>query len=276
MVEKAASRQHVAARRRVFAVRTAVAPPVDRLERPRLDVAEDLRPDLHTLADRQRIGVRGDLLGARQDVQPAQDHLRPPLTIPGRQGIGAIGERQMDGDPDDLRERLPGRRSLQQVLIPVGDLPVRRGRPRDARQCQRGREDVLAVAGMWVLGIKRVDQESRLPARRTRVNRRVKEGAHRSARGIHGDFMGESFFQMSTNRDDFSLDARGEYFALQTNSALRYKVRLSRAMIGLRCWMERFTLVGTAALAQGGHVEQPVGSVLGAQAGPFLAFGSRQ
>ena len=79
--EPAAGKQ-VAARRRVVAIGAPVAPAVDRPERPRLDVAEDLRPDLHALADRQGVGVRGGLLGARQDVQPAQDHLRPPLAIP--------------------------------------------------------------------------------------------------------------------------------------------------------------------------------------------------
>ena len=80
--QEAPPRQQVAARRRVVAVGTPVAPPVDRPERPRLDVAEDLRPDLDALADRQGVGVRGDLLGARQDVQPAQDDLRPALAIP--------------------------------------------------------------------------------------------------------------------------------------------------------------------------------------------------
>ena len=44
--QEAPTRQQVAARRRVVAVGTPVTPPVDRPERPRLDVAEDLRPEL--------------------------------------------------------------------------------------------------------------------------------------------------------------------------------------------------------------------------------------
>ncbi len=174
--QEAPSRQQVAAGGRVVAVGAAVAPAIGRPQRPRLDVAEDLRPDLHPLADRQRVGVRGGLLGARQDVQPAEHHRRPPFPIPPRQRVRPLGERQVDRDPDDLRERLPRRRALQQVLIPVRHLPVRRRRARDARQRQRRRQDVLAEAGVRVLRVERVDQQGRLRPQPARPDGGVERG----------------------------------------------------------------------------------------------------
>lgn len=59
----------------------------------------------------------------------------------------------------DLGKRLPGRRSLQEILVSVRDLPLRRGRAGDARQGQRGCEHMLAKARAWVLGIEKIDQE---------------------------------------------------------------------------------------------------------------------
>ena len=224
--QEAPPRQQVAARRRIVAIGTPIAPAIDRPERPRLDVAEDLRPDLDALADRQRVGVRRGLLRAGQHMQPAEDDLRPALAVPARQLVGPLGERQVDRDPDDLRERLPRRRTLQQVLVPVSDLPVRRRRPGDARQRQRRRQHVLAEAGVRVLGIERIDQQGIPRPGRTGPQPRVESGATLSARGIHRDFMGESSRSCRT-RLPRRRDEGG--FVMQSNDSFATQSRFVKA-----------------------------------------------
>ena len=73
----------------------------------------------------------------------------------------------MDGDADDPREGVARGRTLQEVLVPVGDLPVRRRRPGDAGQGERGGQDVLAETGVGVLGVERIEQQSELGSVRT-------------------------------------------------------------------------------------------------------------
>ena len=114
--------------------------------------------------------MRGGFIGARKHVQATQDDLGPAPTIPRRQLVRPIRERQMDRDSDDLRKRLPWRRALQQVFVPVRDFPVRRRRAGDARQRQRRRQHVLAETRVRILGIERVDQKRKLRLRWARFN----------------------------------------------------------------------------------------------------------
>jgi hypothetical protein len=77
--EEAVARQQRAARRRVVAIGPARAPvlaAVERLQPAGLDVGEELRPDLHAVADHERVAVRPALVGTRQHVQPAEHDLR--------------------------------------------------------------------------------------------------------------------------------------------------------------------------------------------------------
>ena len=92
-------------------------------------------------------------------MQPAEDDGAAVGAKPGRQLVGAPREREVDGDADDLRDRVQRRRALQQVLVPVAHLPARRRRARQAGQRQRRRQHVLAEAGVDVLGVERVDEE---------------------------------------------------------------------------------------------------------------------
>jgi hypothetical protein len=78
-----------------------------------LDIAEDVAPELHALADGQGVGVWGTLLRARQDVQPAEHNCSAPFAVPAGQRERAGGERQVDGDADDPRKRPPRRRTLE-------------------------------------------------------------------------------------------------------------------------------------------------------------------
>ena len=69
----------------VVAVRAAVVAAVDAARaRPPRRRARISRPELHAFADRDRVGVRGRLLGAREDVQPAEDDQRAALAVPAR------------------------------------------------------------------------------------------------------------------------------------------------------------------------------------------------
>ena len=67
------------------------------------------------------------------DMQAAEDNASAATAIPVSERVSPFGEGKMDRDADDLRKRLPRGRPLKQVLIPVGDLPLRRRRTGDAR-----------------------------------------------------------------------------------------------------------------------------------------------
>jgi hypothetical protein len=66
----------------------------------------------------------------------------------------------MDGDTDYLWRRIARRWPLEQILVPVSNIPVRWRGARNAGESQRGSEDVLAVTGPWILGVKRIYEES--------------------------------------------------------------------------------------------------------------------
>src|SRR5262245_55659814 len=65
----------------------------------------------------------------------------------------------MDRDPDDLGKRVERWRTLEQVLIPVRNLPVARRGPGNASQGERWRENVFAEAGVRIFRVERIDQE---------------------------------------------------------------------------------------------------------------------
>ncbi len=162
--EKAVARQQVAPRCRIVAIRPAIVTAIDRLQSAGLDVLENLRPDLYTLAERDGIRVRGGLRGRSQHMQSAENDLRAPLPIPMRELVRPLGEREMHGDSDDFRKRLEGRRTLEQILVPVADLPMSGRRGCRGRERERRRQHVLAEAGVRILAIERVDQQRIAPA----------------------------------------------------------------------------------------------------------------
>ncbi len=184
--EEARVREQVAARGRVVAVRARVVSAVDGSQRARVDVAEERAPDLHALADDERVGVRRALLRARDDVQAAEDDLRAAFAVPARECEGAPGEGQVDGDADDLREGVGGRRALQEVLVPVADGPLGRRRGRDARQRERRGQHVLAEAGVRVLGVEGVDEQRVSRRRRRRAQVGVEPRRHAQLLGHDG------------------------------------------------------------------------------------------
>ena len=53
--------------------------------------------------------------------------------------------------------------ALQEILVPVAHVPVRRCRARDARQRKRRRKDVLAVAGARILRIEGIHEQRGMP-----------------------------------------------------------------------------------------------------------------
>src|SRR5262245_21863071 len=69
----------------------------------------------------------------------------------------------MDSDSDDLGKWLPGWRSLQQVFIPVRHGPVMRCGSCDTSERQGRSEHMFAEIGMWVFGIKGIDEQGMSP-----------------------------------------------------------------------------------------------------------------
>src|SRR6478672_8651021 len=65
----------------------------------------------------------------------------------------------MHADADHMWERFEGRRTLQQIFVPISDGPFGRRGGRDAGQRERRRQDVLPETGMRIFGIKRVDEQ---------------------------------------------------------------------------------------------------------------------
>lgn len=88
----------------------------------------------------------------------------------------------MDCDPNDMRKRAGRWRSLQEVLVPKLNVPVGRGDCRDAGQRQRRRENMFAEASVWVLRIKRIDQQCVTSLNLDRLKRRIQYwcDAHRT------------------------------------------------------------------------------------------------
>src|SRR5687768_990715 len=102
--------------------------------------------------------MRRRFLGRAQDMQAAENDFRAPLSIPARELVRPLRERQMHADRYYLRKRLERRRSLQQIFVPVADFPMSGRRARYGGQRQGRRQHVLAKARVWVLAVERVDQ----------------------------------------------------------------------------------------------------------------------
>src|SRR5713101_1930195 len=68
----------------------------------------------------------------------------------------------MDRDANDLGKWLRRRRSLQEVFIPVGNVPFGWCCARQACQSQSRRQHMLAEAGMGILGIKGIEKKRQL------------------------------------------------------------------------------------------------------------------
>ena len=134
-------------------------------------------PELHAVAERERVGVRRAFVRARKNVQPSENHLRAPSAIPVRQFIGPPRESQMHGDADDLRHRPKWRSSIEKILVPVVNAPMFRRGGGETGQGERWREHVLAEAGIRILGIEGVDQERVVRLDRSAWNAWVEERA---------------------------------------------------------------------------------------------------
>ena len=77
--QKAASRQKIAARRRVVTIGPTIATVIDGLQYAGFHVAENLRPQMDSLPYRQSVGVWSSLVGTRQHMQSAEDDLGAAL-----------------------------------------------------------------------------------------------------------------------------------------------------------------------------------------------------
>jgi len=92
-------------------------------------------------------------------VQAAQYDLASAAAIPLRQLECPPRERQMHGDPNDLGHGRKGWPAVQQVFIPIANLPVFGCGCCEASESQGRGEHVLAETGVWILRIKRIDQQ---------------------------------------------------------------------------------------------------------------------
>jgi len=126
--------------------------------------------------------VRTALLGARQYVQPAQNHLASPVAIPLRQFESPLRKRQMHRDSDDLRNWRARRAPIKQILVPILHFPMCRSRGRKTRHRQRRRQNMLPETRVWVLRIKRIDQQGVTRTDRRGRHRRIQE---RSSGHLH-------------------------------------------------------------------------------------------
>ncbi len=134
--EEPASRKNPPARRRIEPVGTAICRDVTVFQCPSLKVAQDLGPELNTITDRDHIGVRSNVLRTAQHVQPSKHNHCTSLAKPASELVSPAGKRQVHRDAHDGRERVRRWRPLQQVLVPIADVPVGRCRARDRSQCQ--------------------------------------------------------------------------------------------------------------------------------------------
>jgi len=160
-----------------------------------LEVSKRVSPDRDAFAERDRIGVRRDLVGTREGMKSSEDDLRSTCTVPGRELVRTLGEGQMDGDADDRRQRIARRGTCKEILVPVLDRPRLRGARRDARQGETRGQNVLAEARVRVLRIERIDQER--VAWGGRCGTEVVVESRRVAHGIgeeHGGLLGRGIY----------------------------------------------------------------------------------
>ena len=97
--------------------------------------------------------------GQDSTCSPPSITLLPRLRYQCASSNARLRESQMHRDPDDLRHRLERRPPVEQVFIPISNLPVRRRRRREAGQRQRRRQHVFAEAGVRIFGIEGIDQQ---------------------------------------------------------------------------------------------------------------------
>ena len=168
--EKAPSRQNRSPGRGVLAIVALIGRDVFRLQAARLHVRQNPRPELHAVAQGKRVRIWRTLFRTRQHVQSAQHDLASAAAIPLRQLECPPRERQMHRDPNDLGHGRKGRPSVQQVFVPIADLPVFGCGRREAGQSEGRGEHVLAEAGVWILRIERIDQERIARPHRARRN----------------------------------------------------------------------------------------------------------
>lgn len=65
----------------------------------------------------------------------------------------------MDCNADDFGERLVRRTSVQKVLVPIADLPVRGSGGGETGEREGRCEDMLAEAGIGIFGVEGVDEQ---------------------------------------------------------------------------------------------------------------------
>jgi hypothetical protein len=155
---------------------------VARLESSVLHILKDERPERHAVADRESVGMRRGLVGTGEDVKTAEDDGGSARPVPVREGIGPPREREVHGDTDDLRKRIPWGPASQEILVPQGDLPAWRSRSGDARESESGRQNVLAEARVRVLRIKRVHEKRVAPPEAWCGKSRIEKRGHRHLR----------------------------------------------------------------------------------------------
>ena len=102
-----------------------IASAVTWLETSVLDVSENPGPEFDAVADCNGIGVWGGFVRAADCVLAPKDHLGSASTVPLCQLISPIGEGKMHGNSNYLRKGLGRRGALEEILIPVSDVPVR-------------------------------------------------------------------------------------------------------------------------------------------------------
>ena len=157
--EEALAWKEGTAGRGVLAVVVLISGGIAGLEAAGFAIGKDAGPKLDAVAEGQGVGMRGALFGTGKDVESAEDDLAAAAAIPVSQFVGAAGEGEVYGDADDSRHGARGWGTVEEVFVPVFNGPVVGSGGGETGQRERGGEDVLAEAGIGVLGIEGVQQE---------------------------------------------------------------------------------------------------------------------
>ena len=160
--QETASRQNRSSWRRIVSIVILISRHISRLESSVFQIAQDARPELDTVAQRQGVGMGRAFLRTRENVKSTEDHFCTPRPVPICELIGAAGKRQMHRDSDNLRHRVTRWTSVQKVLIPIFDPPVVGCCCSKTGERESGCEDVFAEAGVGVFCVEGVD-EQRIP-----------------------------------------------------------------------------------------------------------------
>src|SRR3954447_742084 len=95
-------------------------------------------------------------------MQAAQHDLTSAVPVPLREFERSLGEGQMDRDAHYLRHGYKRRPSIEQVLVPILELPVFRCRRGEAGQRQCWRQYVFPKTCVGIFRVERIDQQ-RIP-----------------------------------------------------------------------------------------------------------------